>query len=211
MLVEVDIVTSIIYFNRQRWCANGILTFNLHKGLLATSNSNLIVFMFSKTLIFIFSLLIGSFSFGQQTEVLKLYSKKHFSEENRIFFDSSFTLVIETCYNKPRTIDDEYCLKLKISFLDTLKARQQKMFSISKDTLIVKCNFDVSSVWNWEDENTSISGTIKIISWSKKNIEMDIDLKIQNNRRNRTYIYKGGRTFSRWSKHPLVPSNSIYN
>jgi hypothetical protein len=148
-------------------------------------------------LIFILAIiLIANVSLGQTTEVLKLKGKKYYSEQNTISVDSNVVLILETCHDDPEITDDGFCLHLKMSFLDSSKARQLKTLNIDKDTSIIKCQFYVSSIWNYDDK-ASISGTVSIISWTKKSIEVYLELNIENKGLIKTqmYSYDGKKVF----------------
>ncbi|GEM_PF-4600427 len=165
--------------------------------------------MFSRLTILLTLFLIADTSVGQNTNILKLKNKNHYSEHNIYNIDTTPSFIQELCYDKPLTVDEEHCYILKIIFLDTLKAREIKRLNINKDTSIIKCLFDIRSVWSWEDENTIISGNINILTWTNKSIKVRLDLNILDNRRKKTYTYIGDRTFS--SQTSLLPNETNHN
>jgi hypothetical protein len=139
---------------------------------------------------------------GQTTEVLQLGEKKYYSEKDSLSRDSLLNLVQEICYDEPEVIDEEHCFYLKLSILDTTKARQLRLLNVSRDTSIINCLFYIRSVWSpmWNilgDRKATITGTVKIVSWTTNSITADLHLRIKDYRRSKTYlyIYKGQRIF----------------
>ncbi len=69
------------------------------------------------------------------------------------------------------------------------------MLNLSQDASIIKCNFDISSVWNWGKDNTINTGDVIIHSWTNKKIELEFNINVSHTNTGWTYIYKGNRTF----------------
>jgi len=137
------------------------------------------------------------FCFGQTTNVLKLKNKKYFDEKNQFFIDSSLKIIQKVGYDEPHTVDESYSLTLTLNVVDTLNARLKKNLDLTLDTALIKCRFDISSVWNWEDEKTTITGNVIIVSWTNEKIEFNFNVTVLELRNNRAFIYKGNRVFSK--------------
>jgi hypothetical protein len=159
--------------------------------------------MFCRLTILLLLIIVSVSSIAQTTHVLKLKDKRNYSEQNILFSDSVIIFVNEVCYNEPNTIDEEGCFILKLTLIDTTKARQLKKVDVAKDTTVIKCLFDYLSVWNWEEERTTITGVVGILALTKKSIAVSFNVKVIDNRRNRTYIYIGNRTFEKSKKKNL--------
>lgn len=155
--------------------------------------------MISKLAISLLCFFLAGTSAGQSENILKLKKKPYYSERNHYSSDSSVALIQEVCYNKPKTVDEEYCVILKLQFIDPLKAKELKTLTIGKDSSIVQCSFDFQSVWNWEDEKTSISGSIQLLDWTKTAVKLRLDLQILDHSRKKIYSYEGIRSFKRKS------------
>jgi hypothetical protein len=154
-------------------------------------------FMTSKIKTLLAAILLSGICFGQITNALRLKEKRYYAEKNTFSSDTTVNLRQEVCYNKPGVIDEEYCFILNIIISDTLKAKQLKKIDLAKDSSIIKCTWDLLSVWNWEDESTTISGIVTIVSWTKKAIEVDLNVEAYDNRHKEGYSYKGRRRFSK--------------
>jgi hypothetical protein len=138
---------------------------------------------------------IANTSIGQTTEVLQLKGK-YYTEQNIISLKPRPNLVQENCHDDPEVTDDDFCLHLQITFLDLARARQLKTLDVNKDTLVIKCQFYSRSIWNYGD-TTFLKGTISILSWTRKLIELNFSLNIESKGliRTRAYAYYGRRIF----------------
>ncbi len=135
------------------------------------------------------------FCFSQTSNVLELKTKKFYSEKNKFIIDSSLKLINIVGYDKPNSVDDEHEFILTLDFIDTANAKLKKVLNLSQDTSIIKCNFDISSVWNWGKDNTINTGDVIIHSWTNKKIELEFNINVSHTNTGWTYIYKGNRTF----------------
>ncbi|MBX9784481.1 MAG: hypothetical protein K2X48_14425 [Chitinophagaceae bacterium] len=104
-------------------------------------------------------------------------------------------LIQEVSYNKRYTVDEEYSLILTIKIIDPEKLKSPGFADAGKDTSIIKCVFDFSSVWDWGEEDTVMCGTVSLVSAMKRSIKLKFDLTVNNLRKNRTYVYRGIRNF----------------
>ena len=138
---------------------------------------------------------LTAFCFGQTTYVLNLKKKNYFSEKNQFYFDSSLKVIQEVSYDRPNVVDENYSLILSINIKDISKATLKNNLDLTKDTNLITCHFDILSVWNWEEEKTSINGSINIVSYTTAKIEVKFNIVVIELRNNRTYIYKGTKTF----------------
>ncbi|UAY52084.1 hypothetical protein [Ferruginibacter albus] len=151
-------------------------------------------------LLLLFILSTGFFCKGQnETKVLELKKQQYFTEQNILSSDTTISLLQEVCYDVPEVSDEAYCLKLDILILDSTKALQSRRIYINKDSSIVKCIFKRHSYMPTPKNGATIniSGTINIISWGKRSVALDMNLKIIDKNWNHIYIYKGKRNFLR--------------
>ena len=140
----------------------------------------------------LFLLQLGLCSFGQTVDVLQLKTKRHFTEKDEFYRDSSMYFLCEVCYDNPNVIDEKYCRSISLTIKDILKFTNSKTLDIQKDTAILSCSYNRLSVWNWNDVKNKISGNIEIISITDKEIKLDLDILV---RAKEEYRYKGKRTF----------------
>ena len=147
--------------------------------------------------IFIQALLLISFTgcFAQTVNVLNLKNKKYYLEKNKFLGTDTLKLTQEVSYDKPNVVDEGYSLILNIDILPSKYLQAQQVLNLAKDSQFIKCSFDLLSVWNWETEKTSISGNLQIIAQTQTRIVLDLDIEVLNLITNKTYLYKGRRSF----------------
>lgn len=131
------------------------------------------------------------------SNVLTYKNRQHFKENSIITSDTIFKLYQNVCYNKPRVIDEEYCYYLKLTFLDTTAAKTNKTLDLQTDTNIVKAEYGIFSVWNWNNENNKVSGRIEITLWDKDKVTLKENIVATDYRRKESKKFKGIRTFTR--------------
>lgn len=129
---------------------------------------------------------------------LLTYKHRKYSKENSIITsDTTFKLYQHVCYNRPGVIDEEFCYYITLIFSDTTAAKTKRSLNLETDTLIVKAQYGVFSVWNWSDENNKVSGQIDIVKWNRDEIILKENIQAIDNRRKETKRFKGTRTFIR--------------
>jgi hypothetical protein len=126
---------------------------------------------------------------------LLTYKYKRNFYERSIFLNDS-TLLQSISYNRRRVIDEEYTQRLVFSFYDIAAAKEKRILNLKTDRYIVKTNYYLFSVWNWEDENYELSGEIEILKWDKNKLRLKENIKITDLQRKKTYYFVGKRTFS---------------
>jgi hypothetical protein len=131
---------------------------------------------------------------GQSVDVLILKKKRHFKETALFYRDSALTIIYEICYNKPRTMDEEYCRSISFIVTDTAKFRQSLTLDVEKDSSIIRCTCNRLSVWHWENVKSSITGQVKIVSVSETEIKLEMNIFVQAGEE---YIYNGTRKFKK--------------
>lgn len=136
---------------------------------------------------------------SQPVNVLSLKDQAHFSERNTFSSENYTILVQEVNFNVPRALDEEYWITLSLTIIDTAKAMRSQWLSL-RDTSAIKCVFDWTSAWLWQDRETAISGRVKINSWTKESIEADFDIEVFDYNFKRSYIYNKKRTFLKAKK-----------
>lgn len=132
-----------------------------------------------------------------RTNVLTYKHRQYFKERSIITSDSIFELYQDAYYNVPHIIDEEFAYYLTLKFLDTTVAKTKKILNLMTDTLIVKSNYGVFSVWNWSDEKNKIGGQIEIINWDKDSIIIKENVSVYDIRRKERKKFHGTRTFTR--------------
>ena len=136
---------------------------------------------------------------SQPVNVLSLKDQEHFSEMNTFSSGKHITLTQEVNFNIPRALDEEYWITLNLTIFDTAKAKQLQWFYL-RDTSAIKSVFGWRSAWLWQDRETSISGRVRIISWTKDSIEVEFDIEVFEYNFRRSYIYDKKRTFLKAKK-----------
>jgi hypothetical protein len=131
---------------------------------------------------------------GQSVDVLSLKKKRHFKETALFYRDSALTIICEVCYNKPRTMDEEYCRSISFIVTDTAKFRESLTLDVEKDSSIIRCTYNRLSVWHWQNVKSSITGQVKIISVSQTEIKLEMNIFVQARE---GYIYYGIRKFKK--------------
>jgi len=123
--------------------------------------------------------------------------RKYYKENSIITSDTTFKLYQHVCYNRPGVIDEEFCYYITLIFSDTTAAKTKMTLNLETDTLIVKAQYGIFSVWNWSDENNKVSGQIDILKWNKEEIILTENIQVVDNRRKEKRRFKGTRTFIR--------------
>jgi hypothetical protein len=131
---------------------------------------------------------------AQPVDVLMLKKKRHFKETSLFYRDSALTIIYEVCYNKPRTMDEEYCRSISFIVTDTAKFRKSLTLDVEKDSSIIRCTYNRLSVWHWENVKSSITGQVKIVSVSETEIKLEMNIFVQARE---GYIYNGTRKFKK--------------
>jgi hypothetical protein len=151
---------------------------------------------FRRTLLLFFTVL--SFSLFSQdakdsvTDVPGLAGQPHYTEQT--VFESN-TFYHRISYNRPGTVDDEHTYTLRLQFSDFEKIKPGQVLNLATDTVLVHCSFGILSVWTWNyDAKASFTGTVTVISKTKKEIVIEEDVRIRN-REGKTLIYRTRKTF----------------
>lgn len=98
-------------------------------------------------------------------------------------------------YGRKGVIDEEYSIILSFEFHDRSTLVPKKVLEVEKDTAWVSVEHDILSVWNWEKENATISGWIKVLSTGDDSIRIRERIKVHDERNERILSYRGSRTF----------------
>lgn len=122
--------------------------------------------------------------------------KRNYSENSVIGKDSPFKLYQTVCYNKRGVIDEEFCYDLTLKFIDTNAAKTKRILDLQSDTLIVKAEYGIFSVWNWGNENNNVSGQIELLKWTKNKITLKENIQAIDLKRKETKRFVGTRTFN---------------
>jgi hypothetical protein len=141
-------------------------------------------------------ILLSQFSFGQTVNALKLKGKKYFTEKNHFYTDSVITFAQNIRFDQPLVFDEAYSQIFSFTILDSTNAKEKKELNLITDLSIIKSWFAIKSAWPSDPRiKYSISGLLKIVSWTYTKIQIAFDVSILNLKSNRIYNYKGNRSF----------------
>jgi hypothetical protein len=94
-------------------------------------------------------------------------------------------------------IDEEYCYTLSLEIIDTTAAKTKIMLDLQTDALIVKARYGRYSVWNWNDENNTVSGQIEILKWDQNKVILKENIRAADFRRKEEKRFVGTSVFKR--------------
>ena len=126
-----------------------------------------------------------------RTNLLNYKYRIHYEENSIITSNTTFTLYQNVCYNRPGTIDEEFCYDLTLTFLDTTAAKTKKILNLETDTLIIKSRCGKSSVW-FDSGNNKVTGQIEICVWDKNAVTLKENIYASG-----IGCYKGTRTYKK--------------
>jgi hypothetical protein len=145
-------------------------------------------------IVFIYLFFSAQLSVAQKIEVFSLANKETYSEKNFFRTNPSLKIIQQISYSG-FGIDTQSEMYLLLEIKDLKKLRDKKVINIKTDTAILSCLWEYISTWNLEKEKTDINGQINVLSWSKKEIELELNLDVVDLRKNRIYVYSGKRFF----------------
>lgn len=149
-----------------------------------------------KLLFFLAILFTSVICFGQHEDVFNQKDKKHYTEQSTFFPGGPVPGFIHYLrYDEPGVMNEQFQLELRVKLLDTAAAKKKKLLYIGKDTAIIHIYFDIASLLDWQDEDNAVTGSLEILSWTSTAMEVKMDLRVVDKKRNRQYLYKGTRTF----------------
>jgi len=135
-----------------------------------------------------------------KTENLLLLQKKQYYFEYNILNTDSIVTLKQTIAYRPHQIDGGSSTIITLYLLNPTFALQKHKLDLEKDSDIVKCNYDIESVWNWEEEKYSLKGNFEIKDWKADQITIAENITVYDFRRKQNYSFKGVRTFSKEKK-----------
>lgn len=148
-----------------------------------------------------FLLLTTIFFTSCNKNLLHLKHKNNFKERNTFLTENNQTELEQLIfYNEVNVIDEEYTHVLILTIKDKDAAEQKRHLDLQKDTAIIEIKYDFFSVWDWDDENLTIKGTVDIVDWTTKSIKIKENIEVNDIRRNSIKKYKGKRTFTKKNK-----------
>ncbi len=166
--------------------------------------TNFSLLQFRKTFLFIFIAIWTHTAAGQRnadtTQILDSKENRNYSENNKLWKGRQFTVRQELMFNDKTVIDEEYVQFLTIEFIIEPDLNIKSHFDLAADSSMIKCFYQRIAVWHWEDRKTKISGHLKIIWKTKRNIKLEFNL-IVTELNKAVYVYKGVREFKK-SKLP---------
>jgi len=133
---------------------------------------------------------------SQEKNILELYKGKHYSEErtSRLHSDSTFSIYFEVSYDVPESVDEEHSHLLYLT-ISSSSLNKGKIYNIPKDSSIIKAEYRLKSIWRIGKINSEVTGTVEIVSQSKKEIILRFNFIVKELRTNKTYRYDGVRQF----------------
>ena len=135
---------------------------------------------------------------GQTTKInlRQLAKKKNYSERTFILKDTSSQIKLyqDICYNKKGVMDEEFSHTLTFLIFDTLLAKKKRTINCL-DTIIAKISYDLFSVWNWEQENYTMTGDFEIIELSKQKATIRQNITVIDLNNKRTLYFNGIKTY----------------
>jgi hypothetical protein len=191
--------TLILTFNKIFSISSGALIPHLGKALPVSINLTP-VSMISRVIILFICVCICGTCFCQKINVLSLKNTQHFTEINKFWTDSTITLYQEVSYDVPLMKDEEYCYYLILTFKNVSNLIKKSYFDLTKDSAFVNVECKRNSVWDWSSLKKINTGNIKILSQSKKYIEVELSLSMINDNDKYEFSYTGIRRFSKGKK-----------
>lgn len=156
---------------------------------------------FSRQLLFVLFVLFTLPSyplFAQDVNVPDLVKQPYYTEHTT--FDVN-TFYHRVGYNRPHSVDEEHVYTLMLQFSDFEEIKAGQTLNLATDTALVRSSFGILSVWTWDyDAKASITGTITIISKTKKEIVIEEDVRICD-REGKIRLYKSRKTFAHASEN----------
>lgn len=125
---------------------------------------------------------------------LELKNKKNYKETCVLKKDAETDLLLELSYNRPDVRDEEYALQLFYTLSDTTVKKKQT-FDLVADSSIIHTRYAIWSVWSWEPEQYSYSGTVEIRKWQSNKVKVKQDVVIYDYLRDDTLQFAGKRTY----------------
>jgi hypothetical protein len=149
-----------------------------------------------RQLVLLFLVCFSSTLFAQHDSVVDvpaLINKPYYTERTTFGKENDFIHAVS--YNVPHAVDEEHVYSFRFVFTDFENLKAGDVFNLNTDTAKIHVKYGVLSVWTWNyDNKASFSGTIKVISVTKKEIILEEDVRIRD-RDGRILIYKGRKTY----------------
>jgi hypothetical protein len=132
---------------------------------------------------------------GKAFYQLEYKSKPNYTESNQFLTDSIWRLRQTVEYNIPNMSDEETWTKLEIQIKDTTAFLQRRILDLKDDSLVAKHYFKVVRIWNNDQDSTSITGQIQLLSLTHEGILLNLNLKVSSLKTQNQFIYTGKRMF----------------
>jgi hypothetical protein len=128
-------------------------------------------------------------------DVPGLISKPYYTEYTT--FGKQKDFIHSIGYNAPHSVDEEHSYTFRFSFTDFDSLVPGKAYDLVTDSAHIHCQFGVLSAWTWDyDKKATFSGTVTVISKTKKEIIVEEDVRIRDGE-GQIWIYKGRKTYVR--------------
>lgn len=138
--------------------------------------------------------------------VLLVSKKPYYTECNYKRDDFPHILEQYVAYDHPHIIDEENRQELTFIFTDTAAAISKRYINLRRDSSIVKCYYQSSSIWHVGNKIRA-TGRIKVQSWQSKNVTLKLNLHIYEPHIRAPVRYNGARTFT----GKLNPPDACYH
>ncbi|HYG51341.1 MAG TPA: hypothetical protein VD905_10585 [Flavobacteriales bacterium] len=127
--------------------------------------------------------------------VLDLKNRMHYSEKTNAsrIGNNKCQFEVITNYNVKHSVDKEHEHNLRIIIPTNVEAGTR--FDVKKDSLMIQCNYQLSSVWIWpsKERNNNMNGKVQVLAKDRKTITLGFDL-VRITEYDKV-VYKGERSF----------------
>lgn len=130
------------------------------------------------------------------TKVLSLKNKPGYREYNTLS-KGRFTELKQIVNYRTYVLDGSFSYILDFSILDSAKLANKKHLHFPTDTAIVRPTFDISSIWNWEEEQHTLKGDFILLNWTDSLVTIKEDIKVYDLRTKEHFIYRGKIVFTK--------------
>lgn len=141
---------------------------------------------------------------GMKFYPLQNLGKPNYTESNQFFGGSIWRFHQTVTYNEANTFDEEHWTRLEIQIKDTAGFLRRKILDFTIDSLKVNHYFTEANVWSSNQDSTSITGQVQLLSITSKGISIKLNLVVTNFKTQKQFVYMGERTFYKLDKSPSV-------
>ena len=111
-------------------------------------------------------------------------------------------------YSVPNTCDAGFHYELDLTFINWKKAKKRRVITLDKDTVLVKSEYGLWSVWMWPPKSGKVSGKIEIVKCDKKRIKIKENISVYDIYSKEKWKFIGTRTFKK-KKGPIIRARYV--